>query len=139
MYIKKIKNVGCFLLLLTTAFLTSCEDSNSATESPRQNKQSEEVKSSVKEYSITVQAIEIEGKKVRLSINSNIPGNIELMAGVSLMGQAPEDTYIGKSERVKVSNGISEIIIDVSDLPSGEYEAEANLYPTWGLQDESLN
>lgn len=145
MYIEKIKKAGCFILLLAVAFLASCEDSSPVAEAPHQNKQPEEVKESpsvqeaqpiAKEYSITVQAIQIEGKKVRLSISSNIPGNIEIMAGVSLMGQAPTDTYIGKSERVKVSNGSSEVVIDVSDLPSGKYEAEANFYPRWGLQDE---
>lgn len=144
MYIEKIKKVGCFIFLSATVLLASCEDSSPVTEAPHQNKQPEEVKESlsvqevqpIKEYSITVQAIEIKGKKVRLSISSNIPGNIEIMAGVSLMGQAPKDIYIGKSERVKVSNGSSEVVIDVSDLPSGEYEAEANFYPMWGLQDE---
>jgi hypothetical protein len=145
MQIGKIKKVSCSIFLSVTAFLASCEDSSPVVEDPHQKKQAEEVKKSslvqepqlgVKEYLITVQAIEIEGKKVELSISTNIPGNIEIMAGVSLMGQAPKDTYIGKSERVKVSNGNSEVIIDVSDLPTGEYEAEANFYPRWGLQDE---
>jgi len=131
-----VKQIGCVIVLSATAFLASCGDSSLVAESSHQNKQPEETQPSVKEYSITVQAIEIEGKKVKLSISSNIPGNIEIMAGVSLMGQAPKDTYIGKSERIKVSNGSSEVVIDVSDLPSGKYKAEANFYPRWGLQDE---
>jgi len=134
-----IGKVSCFILLSVTVFLASCENNSPLAESSRHNEEAaltQKAQPRVKEYVITVKANEIEGKKVRLSIGSNIPGNTEIMAGLSLIGQAPEDTYIGKSERVRVSNGSAEIVIDISDLPSGEYTAEVNFYPMWGLQDE---
>jgi len=50
-------------------------------------------------YSITVDAT-AQGSAVELAIKTNIWGVIEVMAGVDLKGQAADDVYIGKHDRV---------------------------------------
>ena len=88
------------------------------------------------EYTLSVKGVELSNGRVQLNVKTNIPGVIELMAGVSLAHQAPDDVFIGTSERISVRNGLAQTILDVSDLPSGEYEVEAAFYPRWGFQDE---
>lgn len=88
------------------------------------------------QYNLSVQSHELDNDRVLLEINTNIPGTIELMAGLNLAGQAQDDTWIGTSERVRIIDGTAEVIFDVSELPSGEYEAEATFYPRWGFQDD---
>jgi len=86
-------------------------------------------------YSITVDAT-AQGSAVELAIKTNIWGVIEVMAGVDLKGQAADDVYIGKHDRVRIIDGTASVSIDVSDLPTGEYEATVGFYPRWGFQDE---
>ena len=59
------------------------------------------------------------------------------MAGLSLQGQADDDVWIGKNERVRLTNGRGVVTLDTSDLPGGEYDAEASFYPRWGFQDST--
>lgn len=86
-------------------------------------------------YIISIGAI-TQGENVDIAIETNIPGVIEVMAGVDLKGQAANDVYIGKTERVRVINGKGSTSISANDLPSGEYEARVSFYPRWGFQDE---
>ena len=86
-------------------------------------------------YSISVGAT-ASGSNVDFVLHTNIPGTIEVMAGVDLKGQADDDVYIGKSERVRIVDGTASVSIDASELPSGDYLARANFYPRWGFQDE---
>lgn len=86
-------------------------------------------------YTVEIAAI-AQGDEIELMVETNIPGTIEVMAGVDLKGQAANDVYIGKSERVRVVDGAGRTNLFVSDLPSGEYEARVSFYPRWGFQDE---
>jgi hypothetical protein len=86
-------------------------------------------------YTLGVKPTVLHGGDVRLDVVTNIPGVIEVMAGLSLHGQAGNDVHIGKSERVRVANGSGSVIISASDLPQGRYDAEVSFYPRWGFQD----
>ncbi len=74
--------------------------------------------------------------RVHVNVGTNIPGVIELMAGIRLADQAPDDVFIGKTERITIRDGSGQTTFEVSDLPQGEYEARASFYPNWGFQDE---
>lgn len=86
-------------------------------------------------YSISASS-QLDDNKVLLELATNIPGTIEIMAGISLSNQDPDDVWIGKNQRVRLENGAGQVTFDVSDLPSGQYEVEATFYPRWGFQDE---
>jgi len=87
-------------------------------------------------YSLeVVSAEEIDGR-VRIRVTTNIPGTVEVMAVVELAGQALDDTFIGKDERMTINSGVGEVVLDTAHLPSGRYEAQASFYPRWGLKDE---
>lgn len=88
------------------------------------------------DYTLTVEGEVVKDGRVQVNVRTNIPGVIELMAGISLADQAPDDVFIGKTERITVREGAGQTTFDVSDLPQGEYEAEASFYPEWGFQDE---
>ncbi len=87
------------------------------------------------EYLLSVQPELLPNGDVRLKIRSNIPGTVVVMAGVSLHGQADDDVWVGKNQRVRVSNGEGAVTFSTRDLPAGEYDAEAAFYPRWGFQD----
>jgi hypothetical protein len=95
-----------------------------------------ETSSSKESYALSVHSRQLSDERVLIEITTNIPGTIELMAGLELVGQAPDDIFIGTHERVKVTNGAGKVIFDVSTLPSGEYEATAGFYPRWGFKDD---
>lgn len=86
-------------------------------------------------YSISASS-QLNDNELLLELATNIPGTIEIMAGISLSNQAPDDVWIGKNQRVRLANGTGKVTFDVSDLPSGQYEVEAAFYPRWGFQDE---
>ena len=70
-------------------------------------------------------------------ITTNIPGSIEVMADLSLAGQAPSDVWIGTNKRVSVRDGEGIVILDGSKLPTGEYDVEVSFYPRWGFKDNA--
>jgi hypothetical protein len=88
------------------------------------------------EYEITITPEVLSNAAVKLDITTNIPGIIEVMAGLSLQGQAPDDVWIGKNERVRLTAGAGEVTFSTDDLPVGRYDAEVSFYPRWGPQDE---
>jgi hypothetical protein len=87
------------------------------------------------DYEIAVNPDILPNGNVRLSLTTNIPGVIEVMAGLSLHGQAPDDVWIGKSERVRLTAGTGAVTFSTADLPPGRYDAEVNFYPRWGFMD----
>lgn len=88
------------------------------------------------EYTLTVQGQVVGEDRIQVNVQTNIPGVIDVMAGVSLADQAPDDIFVGKTERMTVRVGSAQTAFDVSDLPQGEYDVEATFYPRWGFQDE---
>ena len=89
------------------------------------------------DYSISVQATPISAYVVSLVVTTNIPLPVEVMAGVSAKGQAPTDTFIGVSKRVKLTSPEQTIELDgrSEKLPSGEYTADVTFYPRWGAEN----
>lgn len=87
------------------------------------------------DYTISVTPSVLSDGKVKLEIETNIPGTIEVMADLSLSNQKPDDIAIGKTERVRIIDGKGEVTFTTSDLPRGHYESEVSFYPRWGFQD----
>lgn len=113
---------------------SAAEQAPDSTQTKADNSTAEELAPG--EYTLSVEGKAMEDSRVQVNVRTNIPGVIELMAGISLADQSPDDTFIGKTERITVRNGSGQTTFDVSDLPQGEYEAEASFYPKWGFQDE---
>jgi len=130
-----------FIATVASGALFGCDASNESLNSDAVSSSGDVVKQETishppEGYSISASSQKLGDNKVRLELATNIPGTIELMAGISLAGQAPDDTWIGKNERVRLVNGAGQVTFDVSDLPSGQYDVEATFYPRWGFQDE---
>lgn len=91
------------------------------------------------EYTISVSAKPVSAYGIEFTVKTNIPLPVEVMAGMSLKGQKPDDTYIGYSKRIKLASSEQTFVIDTSDqkkkLPSGEYLAEVTFYPRWGAKN----
>ena len=97
------------------------------------------IKEDSEEYTISVSAKPVSAFGVEFTVKSNIPLPVEVMAGISLKGQKPDDSYIGYSERIKLAATEQKFVIDASSqkekLPSGEYVAEVTFYPRWGAKN----
>ena len=91
------------------------------------------------EYTISVSAKPVSAYGVEFTVKTNIPLPVEVMAGMSLKGQKPDDIYIGYSKRVKLASSEQTFVIDASSqkkkLPSGDYVAEVTFYPGWGAKN----
>lgn len=133
--------IGSLLSVVAAMTLIGCDapndvpPSNNASE-PENVAENEPISHPPEGYSVSVSGQNLNDGQVHLELRTNIPGTIELMASVSLADQAPDDTWIGKNERVRLVNGTGQATFDVSDLPTGQYEVEASFYPRWGFQDE---
>lgn len=84
-------------------------------------------------------AIERDGM-VEITIETDIAGPIEVMAGVDLLGQEDGDVFIGASERLKIDQSPQTVTIPIMEqdgslIPTGEYEATVSFYPWWGADD----
>lgn len=76
--------------------------------------------------------------KVQFTVTTNLPLPVEVMADVSLAGQADDDTYIGFGDRMTLDKPETVFTLDGSDkeiLPTGEYEAQVDFYPNWGAEN----
>lgn len=89
------------------------------------------------DYFISVQAMPISAYVVSLDVMNNIPLPVEVMASVSVKGQAPTDIYIGVGKKVKLTTPEQTIELDgmSENLPSGDYTAEVAFYPRWGAKN----
>ena len=87
------------------------------------------------EFTIDVAPTVIGPSEVDVEIRSNIPGTIEVMLGLGLADQDPDDVFIGTSKRITIKNGRATATISKPGLPSGKYEVEVSFYPRWGPQD----
>ena len=87
------------------------------------------------QYSLSVDPTVLPDGRVRIEVESNIPGTIEVMAEISLHGQAGEDIWVGKNDRLRLTNGRGVITFATHDLPKGKYDALASFYPRWGFKD----
>ena len=65
------------------------------------------------------------GEKLQMNVQSNICGRNTLMVGVDLAGQKDSDIWIGSTERTELVNGRAQATVDLSELPDGEYTADA--------------
>jgi len=83
-----------------------------------------------------VEPVDLGNGRVRLHVDTNIPGKIEVMVSLGLHGQNPDDVWIGMDERISVEHGYGSTIFDTKDLPRGKYDAEVSFYPRWSFQDD---
>ncbi|MCD1589814.1 hypothetical protein K7H13_03430 [Qipengyuania citrea] len=88
---------------------------------------------------LSVEAVPQGDTQVRFAVTTNLPTPVEVMAGVALAGQKPDDVFIGHTERVTLDGPRTEFVVDTSaarePLPSGEYDAEVSFYPRWGAEN----
>lgn len=70
-----------------------------------------------------------------VALTSNIPGDIQVMVSVGLAGQAPDDIFVGTNERASLKDGHGEAVVQISEIPQGDYEVDATFYPRWGFKD----
>ncbi len=91
------------------------------------------------DFKISIEATPISQYEVSLNVKTNIPLPVEVMASVSIKGQNPKDTYIGVSQRIKLTSPEQTVKLDgkSENLPSGEYLAEVTFYPKWGVENGS--
>lgn len=88
---------------------------------------------------LAIEAVSQGDTKVEFTITTNIPTPVEVMAGVALQGQKPDDVFIGHSERITLEGPETTFILDTTQasepLPTGEYFAEVNFYNRWGSEN----
>ena len=85
------------------------------------------------------EAIERDGA-VEITVETDIAGPIEVMAGVDLLDQKPDDVFIGASERMRIDRSPQSLTIPIMEqdgglIPAGDYEATVSFYPWWGADD----
>ncbi len=78
-------------------------------------------------------------KGVEVLISTDMTTPFEVMGGIGLAGQAPEDVWIGNNQRFIIRAATQTLLIKPESrgnkLPSGTYEAEVNFYPRWGAKN----
>lgn len=84
----------------------------------------------------------ISANEVRFTVRAvNVPLPIEVMAEVSLAGQADQDVWIGNNRRVRLDQETTTFTVNASrqdhPLPRGEYVADVQFYPRWGAAGNS--
>lgn len=92
---------------------------------------------SAAEFKIEFTSKVVGPSEVEVEVTSTIPGTIDVMLGLSLVGQRPDDVYIGTDKRITLKNGRGTATIGKPGLPSGMYEIEVDFYPRWGPQDSA--
>lgn len=122
-----------FVMFLFLTLLVGCSDG----EAPPATSSNNQSEANAVDYTLSIQAVEVAVNQIELLVSTNIPGTIELMTSINLANQAQDDIYVGKSKKIVISEGSAKVKFDVSDLPSGQYFAEANFYPSWGFKDEN--
>jgi hypothetical protein len=75
--------------------------------------------------------------EVEVEVTSTIPGTIDVMLGLGLVGQKPDDVFIGINKRITLKNGRATATVGKPGLPKGKYEVEVSFYPRWGPQDSA--
>jgi len=134
-------NKPVFIMMLVFPIFLGCDNPNNQKQSSNVSGSEDvfdrqENSHAAEDYSISASSELNEGELV-LDIATNIPGTVEIMAGIGLSDQAPDDVLIGKNERVRLVDGVGQVVFDVNDLPAGQYDVEVNFYPRWGFQDEA--
>ncbi|MEM1213436.1 MAG: hypothetical protein AAGI68_14205 [Planctomycetota bacterium] len=79
---------------------------------------------------------------VRFTVTTNMPTPVEVMAGLDLKGQAPQETHIGRSQRITLTGPTTSFAVSTAmnerksnPLPDGDYIAEVSFYPPWGAKN----
>ncbi|WP_339859546.1 hypothetical protein [Thalassospira alkalitolerans] len=126
---------GLFKVLAVSSLaifsLSGCgEESSQATESRAKSAKSQE------DFYLISSPETQERQRLIIRLDSNVPGDIEVMVSVNLVGQSPDDIAVGTSQRASLRNGHGESEIKTSNIPLGEYEIKATFYPRWGFGNE---
>ncbi|MBS9718955.1 hypothetical protein ACFFUT_12510 [Pseudohalocynthiibacter aestuariivivens] len=122
--------IGALIIVLGVFF----EEPEVAKETPPANAAVQDITTG---FEIFVEASPASAFTAELTVNTNIPLPIEVMASLSIKDQNPTDTYIGVSKRVTITSPVQTVILDgeSENLPAGEYLAEVTFYPRWGAEN----
>jgi hypothetical protein len=88
-----------------------------------------------REYTLSIKPDVFPNGNVLLDVETNIPGTIEVSAGLSLPGQGENDIWVGKNKYIRIVGGKGSVTLSTGDLPKGEYNAEVSFFPQWGFKD----
>ncbi len=89
------------------------------------------------EFKIELVSKVVGPSEVEVEVTSTIPGTIDVMLGLGLVGQKPDDVFIGINKRITLKNGRATATVGKPGLPAGKYEVEVSFYPRWGPQDSA--
>lgn len=89
------------------------------------------------EFKIELVSKVVGPSEVKVEVTSTIPGIIDVMVGLGLVGQKPDDVFIGINKRITLKNGRATATVGKPGLPAGKYEVEVSFYPRWGPQDSA--
>ena len=91
------------------------------------------------DYNMSLSVNILSPYSAEFTVETDILLPVDIMAGFDLKGQKPTDTYIGYSEKVRLSTPKQSFTIDASKqkdkLPSGDFIAEVTFYPRWGAKE----
>jgi hypothetical protein len=94
--------------------------------------------SSASAQSIQILSVQETVAGVEISVTTDIAPPFEVMADISLSGQADEDIWIGNNEKFTIRSGAQTLVLKPEfrgkKLPSGNYDVEVSFYPRWGAE-----
>ena len=87
-------------------------------------------------YLISISACEIDPTRLALTIETNLPTPVEVVAGVNLVNIGPREIYVGHAEQIRLESPQTVHILDLArldpPLPAGAYEARVAFFKRWG-------
>lgn len=91
--------------------------------------------------SLEITSVAVAGDSVEIVVETTMLPPFEVMVGLSLAGQDPEDVFIGTSVRLTVTGSGQILTVPAQrrgePLPAGDYLAEVGFYPRWGAKSSS--
>jgi hypothetical protein len=98
-------------------------------------------------YQLSIAVSETGPCSCDVAVGSNVPGIVEVIVALELVGLKGEDAGIGLQQNLKLATGVTGVVHfdgqkdqnpmlpDQKALSDGSYVAEVTLYPNWGLID----
>jgi|GEM_PF-6602002 len=99
------------MLIAALSVLAGCSQPQAE---PQKSESGREEDFDASDAALAVSAKALDDHQVKFEVETTLPLPVEVVASVSLKGQAPEDVYIGHSERMKIEDAQSTFIVDTS-------------------------
>ncbi|PXX99686.1 hypothetical protein [Halomonas sp. LBP4] len=133
---KRRQGLNVVAIFLASLTLSGCSEDTEEMSATTEEARTETTAATAQEDYYLKATPEVQsGEWLIVPLTSNIPGDIEVMVSVGLVGQAPDDLAVGTSQRVPLRGGRGEAVLQLSEVPQGDYEVGATFYPRWGFRD----